>query len=618
METPQRVFDLIRYQLDHCPRPDAFAQKVEGPWKRFSTSECVEAIASLAWGLHMAGVRNDDRIANVSDTNRVEWYFIDTAVMSLGAVHVPIYPNMSAEEFEFTLSDAEAKLIFVSSEHLYKVIAPLQTRLPALRQIFSYDPVSGVKQWTQLQAAGKEGLENPESKDELKKIKATVRLNDLATLIYTSGTTGTPKGVMLSHSNLLSNCLACAPLLRSKGDERALSFLPLCHIYERTLINVYVYLGMSVYFAQNMNTIGEDLREVRPQVFATVPRLLEKIYEKIVARGNQLHGLRRAIYLWALNLGSRFNPNASTNCLQRIQLAVADALVYSKWRESLGGRIRAIISGSAALQPRLAGIFWAARIPVYEGYGPTEASPVISVNHPDKDHCKVGTVGPIIPGGQVKIAPDGEILYRGPNVMMGYYHRPERTAQTIDQDGWLHTGDVGEFDGAFLKITDRKKEIFKTSGGKYVAPQLIENKLKESPFIGQTMVVGENRKFPAALVVPAFDAVKEYFRQRGLQFQSDRDLVVNPKVKELIASEIGSLNQHFGHYAQVKKFVLLPAEWSVPTGELTPTLKLKRRQLLSMYANEIESLYSCNEQIVADPKIRANDQHSAVTSVAST
>jgi long-chain acyl-CoA synthetase len=618
METPQRVFDLIRCQLDHCPRLDAFAQKLEGQWKRFSTSECVEAIASLAWGLHMAGVRKGDRIANVSETNRVEWYFIDTAVMSLGAVHVPIYPNMSAEEFEFILSDAEAKLIFVSSEHLYKVIAPLQTRLPALRQIFSYDPVSGVKQWTQLQAAGKEGLENPESKDELKKIKATVRLNDLATLIYTSGTTGTPKGVMLSHSNLLSNCLACAPLLRSKGDERALSFLPLCHIYERTLINVYVYLGMSVYFAQNMTTIGEDLREVRPQVFATVPRLLEKIYEKIVARGNQLHGLRRAIYLWALNLGSRFNPNASTNCLQRIQLAVADALVYSKWRESLGGRIRAIISGSAALQPRLAGIFWAARIPVYEGYGPTEASPVISVNHPDKDHCKVGTVGPIIPGGQVKIAPDGEILYRGPNVMMGYYHRPERTAQTIDQDGWLHTGDVGEFDGAFLKITDRKKEIFKTSGGKYVAPQLIENKLKESPFIGQTMVVGENRKFPAALVVPAFDAVKEYFRQRGLQFQSDRDLVVNPKVKELIASEIGSLNQHFGHYAQVKKFVLLPAEWSVPTGELTPTLKLKRRQLLSMYANEIESLYSCNEQIVADPKIRANDQHSAVTSVAST
>ncbi|HZC59513.1 MAG TPA: AMP-binding protein, partial [Chthoniobacterales bacterium] len=341
---------------------------------------------------------------------------------------------------------------------------------------------------------------------------------------------------------------------------------PLCHIYERTLINVYVYLGTSVYFAQNMNTIGEDLREVRPQVFATVPRLLEKIYEKIVARGNQLQGLRRAIYFWALNLGSRFNPNASANCLQRIQLAVADRLIYSKWRESLGGRIRAIVSGSAALQPRLAGIFWAARIPVYEGYGPTEASPVIASNYPDKDHCKVGTVGPIIPGGQVKIAPDGEILYRGPNVMMGYYHRPERTAEAIDQDGWLHTGDVGEFDGAFLKITDRKKEIFKTSGGKYVAPQQIENKLKESPFIGQTMVVGENRKFPAALVVPAFGAVNEYFRQRGLQFQSDWDLVVNPKVKELIACEIRSLNQHFGHYAQVKKFVLLPVEWSVPTG----------------------------------------------------
>lgn len=618
METPQRVFDLIRCQLDHCPREDAFAQKVEGQWKRISTSECIEAIASLAWGLHLAGVRSGDRIANVSETNRVEWYFIDTAVMSLGAVHVPIYPNMSAEEFEFILSDAEAILIFVSSEHLYKVIAPLQARLPALRQIFSYDPVSGVKQWTQLHGAGKEGLENPQSKDELKKIKATVRPNDLATLIYTSGTTGTPKGVMLSHSNLLSNCLACAPLLRSKGDERALSFLPLCHIYERTLINVYVYVGMSVYFAQNMNTIGEDLREVRPQVFSTVPRLLEKIYEKIVARGNQLPGLKRAIYMWALNLGSRFNPNAPVNCLQRIQLAIADRLVYSKWRESVGGRIRAIVSGSAALQPRLAGIFWAAHIPVYEGYGPTEASPVIAANYPGKDHCKVGTVGPIISGGQAKIAPDGEILYRGPNVMMGYYHRPERTAQAIDQDGWLHTGDVGEFDGTFLKITDRKKEIFKTSGGKYVAPQQIENKLKESPYIGQTMVVGENRKFPAALVVPAFGAVKDYFRQRGLNFQSDRELVVNPKVKELIASEIRSLNEHFGHYAQVKKFVLLPVEWSVPTGELTPTLKLKRRHILSKYADEIESLYGCNEQIGTDPQIRANGQHSAETSIAST
>jgi long-chain acyl-CoA synthetase len=617
METPERVFDLIRYQLNHHPQDDAFAQRVDGKWTKVSTSQCADAIAALSWGLHLAGIRAGDRIANVSETNRIEWYIIDAAVMSLGAVHVPIYPNIYAEEFEFILSDSEARLLFVSSECLYQTIAPLQARLPALRQIISYDPVSGVKPWKQIRDAGKAGLENPESKSGFEKIKANVRPNDLAMLIYTSGTTGIPKGVMLSHANLLANCMACARLIQSNTQERALSFLPLCHIYERTVINVYVYVGTSVYFAQNLNTIGEDLRDVRPHVFTTVPRLLEKIYEKILAKGNELRGLKRATYFWALRLGSEFDPDASPSWLQKMQLVLADRLVYSHWRQSLGGRVRAIICGSAALQPRLGRVFWAARIPVYEGYGPTEASPVIAANYPEKNRHKLGTVGPVIPGGEVKIAPDGEILYRGPNVMTGYYHRPEKTAEVIDQDGWLHTGDVGEFDGAFLKITDRKKEIFKTSGGKYIAPQQIENTLKESPFIGQTMVVGENRKFPAALVVPAFEAVTNYFRRRGVQFRSNRELVTNPEVNELIASEIRKLNEHFGHYARIKKIILLAEEWSLAGGELTPTLKLKRQQILTRHANEIESLYTGTEQSTDAAEASKEQAHSSVTTVAS-
>ncbi len=598
MQTPSRVFDLLQYQSDHYPQSEAFAQKVGDRWQTFSTKESLAIVGDLAWGLHLAGLREGDRVANVAETNRAEWYFIDCAVMYLGAVHLPIYPNVSSEELEFILSEAEAKLIFVSSERLCQIIEPLQVRLPALRLFYTYDPVKGVRQWTQLRTAGQQGLSEQDNLTALRKIKAKVSPGDLATLIYTSGTTGTPKGVMLSHSNLITNCLASSALLACGSAERALSFLPLCHIYERTLINVYVYLGKSVFFAQSLNTVGEDLREVQPHLFGTVPRLLEKIYEKIVARGTQLSGLKKLLYFWALQLGSQFEPGKRVSLAKRLQLAVADRFVYCHWRAALGGRIRAIISGSAALPPRLAGVFWAARMPVYEGYGPTEASPVISVNYPVKGRYKIGTVGPVIPGGEVRIAEDGEILYRGPNVMMGYYHRPELTSEVIDGDGWLHTGDVGEFDGIFLKITDRKKEIFKTSGGKYIAPQQIENRMRESEFIAQIMVIGENRKFPAALVVPAFQRVTDHFAKRGVKLLSPREIAANPEVNVLIDSEIHRLNEHFGHYSQIKKFVLLPEEWSLDTGELTPTLKLKRRQLLTKYAHQIKSLYAGIDQIV--------------------
>ena len=574
----------------------------------FSTSESLDIIAALAWGLHMAGVRKGDRVANVTETNRPEWYFIDSAVMSLGAVNLPIYPNISFEEFEFILGDSEAKLIFVSSDRLYRLLAPLQVKLPALRRIFTYDPVAGGEQWTQLKAAGLEGLGEQDNKSVLEKIKANVSPADLATLIYTSGTTGAPKGVMLSHSNLLTNCFAVATLIQGASPERALSFLPLCHIYERTLVNVYVYSGTSVFFAQSLNTVADDLREVGPQVFATVPRLLEKIYEKIVAIGTQLKGPRRALYFWALHMGEQFEPGAPIDWVRRLQRAVADRLIYYRWRKALGGHIRAIVSGSAALQPHLARVFWAARIPIYEGYGPTEASPVISANYPGQGHYKIGTVGPVIPGGEVKIAVDGEILYRGPNVMMGYYHRPELTSEALDGEGWLHTGDVGTFDGVFLKITDRKKEIFKTSGGKYIAPQQIENRMRESKFIAQIMVVGENRKFPAALIVPAFQMVADYFNQKGVELRSSREIVADRQVHALIESEIQRLNEHFGHYAQIKKFVLLAEEWSLVGGELTPTLKLKRRQLVQKYSGEIESLYASEETGIGSPQTPGDEQ----------
>ena len=592
MQTPRRVFDLLQYQLEHFPTADAFAQKVGDEWKSYSTAESLEIIAALAWGLRSLGIRKGDRVANVTETNRPEWNFIDGAVMSLGAIHLPIYPNICAEEYEYILSDSEARLLFVSSERLYQLIAPLRKKLPALQDIYTYDPVDGARQWTQIKISGQEGLSDRNNKIALEKIKAAVNPEDLATLIYTSGTTCNPKGVMLSHTNLVTNCMICAPIIQSASHERALSFLPLCHIYERTVINLYVFCGTSVYYAQNLDTIDENLREVHPQILSTVPRLLEKIYEGIVTRGNELPRLKRALYFWALHLAIKFEPGAPISWVKRLQFGVADWLVFARWREAVGGRLRAIVSGSAALQPRLARVFWAAGMPVYEGYGPTEASPVISVNNPAKGLNKIGTVGPVIPGGEVKIAEDGEILYRGPNVMMGYYHRPELTSEAIDADGWLHTGDVGEFDGIFLKITDRKKEMFKTSGGKYIAPQQVENKMKESRYIAQIMVTGENRKFPVALIVPAFKVVVHHFEQTGVHFNSNGEIVIHPEVNALIEAEIRRLNQHFGRYSQIKKFVLFAEEWSIAGGELTPTLKLKRRQLLKKYAKEVESLYS--------------------------
>jgi len=613
--SPSRVFDLLPYQQSNFPKADAFAYKAGGVWKKFSTNESIEIIDKLAWGLHLQGVRSGDRVASVSDNNRPEWNFLDNAVLSLGAIHVPIYPNIAPEEYKFILKDSDASLIFCSSQRLYELLRPVIAKLSSIKEVYVFDAVAGAKSWSELVSAGKEVLERAELRNQLMDFRATVKPNDLAVLIYTSGTTGPPKGVMLSHRNLISNCITSSAILGSTPHDRALSFLPLCHIYERTVVNLYIFSGTSVYYAENLDQIGQNLREVQPQIFSAVPRIIEKIYEKILARGEQLSGIKHSLFFWALNLGLNYDPDSRAPWLRQLQLLLADRLIFKKWRESVGGNIRGVISGSAALQPKLARLFWAAGIPIYEGYGPTEAAPVISVNQPHTDLHRIGTVGPVIPDGEVKIAEDGEILYRGPNVMLGYYNRPDLTIETIDSDGWLHTGDVGEFDGPFLKITDRKKEIFKTSGGKYIAPQQIENRLKESRFISQCIVIGENRKFPSALIVPEFSALKSWSETKGLSAMPPKEFVKDPQIIALYAGEIERCNQHFGRYSQIKKFAVLPEEWTIATGELTPTLKIKRKITLQKYAAEVEALYSGEEPgktSIEKPKAQTANARSSV------
>src|ERR1700749_1917967 len=593
--TPTRVFDLLAYQQANLPKTDSLAYKVNGTWVKFSTAEVLSMVEQVACGLQLAGIRPGDKIVNVTDNNRPEWNFIDLAIMTLGGVHVPIYPNASADDYRFILSDAQPHLVFVSNQRLLERIRPLAAEVSDIRNIYTYDEIAGADSWKKLAEAGKAALLDGVVREKLAEARAAVKPEDLATLIYTSGTTGQPKGVMLSHVNLVSNALAAAEILRPCGHERALSFLPLCHIYERTVVNMYAFVGTSIYYAENLDSVGQNLREVQPDTFSTVPRLLEKIYERILARGEKLTGLKRRIFFWALNLALNFDPDTHCPWFKRLQLVVADFLVFQKWREAVGGRVSGIISGSAALPPRLARVFWAAGITVWEGYGPTEAAPVISVNRPKTTLHKLGTVGPVIPGGEVKIAEDGEILYRGPNVMMGYYKRPDLTKETIDSEGWLHTGDVGEMDGPFQKITDRKKEIFKTSGGKYIAPQQVDNQLKASRFIAQCMVVGENHKFPAALIVPQFEAVRSWLTAEGESIEDVREMCKHPKVIKLIQSEVDQSNSLFGRYSQVKKFALVEAEWTIASGELTPTLKLKRKQILKKHAREIAALYEKEE-----------------------
>ncbi|MEO6883088.1 MAG: long-chain fatty acid--CoA ligase [Bacteroidia bacterium] len=583
-----RIFDILPRYAEKFPQPDALASKVNNEWVKISTADFIVNSNFISCGLLQAGIKAGDKIATISN-NRYEWNFLDMGMLQIGAIHVPIYPTISEADYRFILNDAEVKLVFVSSEELFLKIKNIASEIPTINNLFTFDSVIGAKSWTEILEAGKKVF----STTNLNALKAAVKPDDIATLIYTSGTTGTPKGVILSHKNIMSNVIAVEDLPPIDNQAKALSFLPINHVYERMLTYLYMYLGVSIYYAESIDKLIDNIKEVKPEVFSTVPRLLEKIYEKIVATGSGLKGIKKIIFFWALNLGLRYELDGKNGWWYAYQLSIANKLVFSKWREALGGNVRAIVSGSAPLQPRLARVFWAAKIIVLEGYGLTETSPVISVNTTAKGGAKFGTVGPIIKDVEVKIAADGEILVKGPNVMLGYYKRPDLTVEVIDSEGWFHTGDIGLLeDGKYLKITDRKKELLKTSGGKYIAPQPIENKFKESHFMEQIMVVGDGQKFAGALVIPAFPYLKEWCNRKNIPYTSNAEMIKNPLVIARFKKEIGIMNPNFGHVEQIKEFALIADEWSVNTGELTPTLKLKRKFILAKYKNLMDKMYS--------------------------
>ncbi|MDX5443200.1 MAG: long-chain fatty acid--CoA ligase, partial [Hymenobacteraceae bacterium] len=519
--------------------------------------------------------------------NRPEWVMVDYGIQQLGAVSVPMYPTITEEDYRYIFNDAEVKLIFVSDRTLYNKVMAATAGIEGIQAVYTFDEVEGANHWSELtnKAAG-------EDPAQLEKHKEAVKSQDLLTLIYTSGTTGNPKGVMLTHNNLISNVRSVTPYVPVNEHHRALSFLPLCHIYERMLSYLYMSVGVSIYFAEGMETIADNLKEVKPHVFTTVPRLLEKVYDKIVAKGMELTGVKRGLFFWALELGLSHDIRGNNSWWHNFQLNLANKIIFNKWREALGGNVIAVVSGGAALQPRLARVFWAANIRVMEGYGLTETSPVIAVNRHDPKDNMIGTVGPLVDDIEVKFGPDGEILTRSASVMKGYYKRPDLTAEAIDPDGWFHTGDIGEWvDNRYLKITDRKKEMFKTSGGKYIAPQAVENKLKESVLIEQAMVVGDGQKFPAALIVPNFLALQDWCAHKEIPYTTDAEMLDNKDVQEKYKREIAKTNKSFAQYEQIKKFELLPNAWTIESGELTPTLKLKRKVLNERYRNLIEGIY---------------------------
>lgn len=583
-----RLIDLFPYQLEKFPKSDALAAKENGVWKKYSTAEVLDIVNNLSYGLLNAGIKPGDKIGIISN-NRPEWNFIDHACLQIAVADVPLYPTISEHDLKFTLHQSAVRYMFVSDKVIYDKINALKPELPFLERIYTFNKVEGAAHWTELTEAGKK---SPLA-DKVTEIRSTIKPSDLATIIYTSGTTGNPKGVMLSHNNLVSNFKACEVLCPFNESWRALSFLPLNHVYERMLSYLYVYYGVSIYYAESLDTIADNLKDIKPEIFVTVPRLLEKVYDKIVSKGAELSGIKKALFYWALNLGLRYELHGANGWWYEFQLKIANKLIFSKWREALGNNIVAIASGGAALQPRLARVFHAACIPVLEGYGLTETSPVIAVNNFQPDCIKFGTVGTVIDKVEVKIAEDGEILCKGPNVMLGYYQNQEQTDELLDADGWFHTGDIGIIeDGKFLKITDRKKEIFKTSGGKYIVPQMIENKLKESRFIEQAMVIGENQKFASAFIVPNFSFIRDWANRKNLKLDTNEDIAANPEVKKRIAEEVNEINKTLGHFETIKRFELLSREFSIEKNEMTPKLSLRRKIILENFKEQYNRIYS--------------------------
>jgi long-chain acyl-CoA synthetase len=589
----KRLFDCIEHQLQHFPQEDMLAAKENGTWRKYATKEVAQIVNELSAGLLSLGLsannfspEGSDKVAIIS-TNRPEWLFADMAAQQLGIIWVPVYPTTNPLELTFILNDASVKYMFASNQELYNKVMSIKKDVPCLQEVYTFDPIEGATHWTALRNTDAGLLA------QVNEIKKTIPVEQVATFIYTSGTTGTPKGVMLTHKSIYFN-------LKSGKDsfpfpdapqQRVLSFLPLNHIFEKVASYIYMYSGMSIYYAESMETIGDNLKEVQPDGFSTVPRLLEKVFEKIMMKGEELTGIKRKLFFWSVALAEKYDNFDPGSWWYQTQLKLANKLVFSKWREGLGGNVKFIVTGGAACQVKLLRIFNAAQIPVYEGYGPTENSPIISINLKTPGGTKYGTVGRVINGVEIKLEADGEICVAGPSVMLGYYKRPDLTNETII-DGWLHTGDIGELvDGKYLKITDRKKELFKTSGGKYVAPQPIENKMKESPFIEQILLIGDNRKFVSALIVPGFSKLKEWAKQHGIEYTSNEAIIKNTMVLALISDIVDEYNQLFNPVEQVKKFTLLPREFTIEQGEMTPKLSVKRKVVLANFEKEVEAMY---------------------------
>jgi long-chain acyl-CoA synthetase len=586
-----RLFDFPYYQLEHKPSDTCLVTKYDGKWTPMSTKEYLDKANAVSRALLRMGVKKNDKIAVISTTNRTEWNIMDIGVLQVGAQNIPIYPTISAEDYKYVLNHSESIYCFVSDEEVLEKVRQVQSET-SLKEVYSFNHIKGCKHYSELFELGKDDSNQAEVQERMDAVKP----DDLATIIYTSGTTGKPKGVMLTHWNITSNVLDSSPRvpLPPSSETRVLSFLPICHIFERVLIYVYQYAGTSIYFAEALDKIGDNAKEIKPNLMSVVPRLLEKVFDKIMLKGEELTGIKKALFFWAVRLGEKWEPYGKNGSWYEFKLKIANKLIFSKWREALGGELGTMVSGSAALQPRLARIFGAANMRVMEGYGLTETSPVVSVGLYDNNMYKVGTVGKPIPNVEVKIADDGEILIKGPNVMKGYYKDPEKTASVMTGE-YFHTGDKGELDeDGFLKITGRKKEMFKTSGGKYIIPTLLENDLKQSLFIEQVMVIGEGEKMPAAIIQPNFEFIRDWIDHKEYNDigKSEKEIANSEKVINRIQKEVDKYNQNFGKWEQIKRFELTEDVWSIDEGQLTPTMKMKRNVIREKYNDLYEKIYS--------------------------
>jgi long-chain acyl-CoA synthetase len=591
--TIKRTFDIIDLNYEKYPRKDMYCGKLDKDWIKYSTEEVRDNVNRVSYGLMSMGYKRGDKIATITG-NKPEWNFVDMGLAQAGMIHVPVYPTISTEEYAFILEHSGVKAIILGNKSIYAKVSPIAAGLTNLIDIFSFDQVEGVDPFSKIIEEGRKNEER--LKDELTNIKNGIGEEEMVTIIYTSGTTGNSKGVMLTHKNLIHNALSTSTAHDLGYGHRAVSFLPLCHVYERMMNYHFQYKGISVFYVENMGTVAEVVKEVKPHIFNTVPRLLEKIYDNIMGKGRNLPWIKKQIFFWAVNLGLKFKLKGNSG-FYKFRLKIARKLIFSKWREALGNEVQVIVSGGAALQGRLEKIFWAAGLPVIQGYGLTETSPVIAVNPFRINDIKFGTVGPVLQDVEVKIADDGEILCKGPNVMIGYYKDPVLTAEAIDKEGYFHTGDIGVIeDNRFLRITDRKKEMFKLSAGKYIAPQALENRLKESFFIEQAMVIGENEKFASAIISPDFAFLHDWCSIHKIQFRDNTELIEIPEVTERFLREIREVNKSLGEHEQIKKFRLVTEEWTPQSGELSPTLKLKRNLLSIHYKDLIADIYSKGEK----------------------